>query len=276
MIDLHLHTYYSDGTLSPKALVLRAAERGVKKIAITDHDGFDAIPEALSAGRKYGIEVIPGIEFSAGMEVYGNQVFMHILGYNIDIYNKDINEAVVEIRKKRNERNEKILQALGQIGYSLKKKDLLDRPGQDFIGKPNFALAMVKKGYINSPQEAFTKGKYLKHPNIKKIHRQKIHTKKAISLINNAGGEAVLAHPFKIAILNKREQDFYQELEKLLDILQQWGLSGMECYYSKHTNEQAEKLSSIAMKRGLKVTSGSDFHGPEFDPLLDIGVVVPE
>lgn len=284
MIDLHLHTYYSDGTLSPEELVRRASERGVKTIAITDHDGLNGIQEALEAGERFGIEVIPGIEFSAGMEgeelpyssldYPGQEIFMHILGYHIDIHDKALNEAVKEIRQKREERNARLLAVLNRLGYKMKDDDLLQRPGQDYIGKPNFASAMAKMGYIDSPKDAFAPGKYLRHPDARKVHREKIHAKKAISLICNAGGKAVLAHPMKIAFLGSSREDYYIRLEALLDQLQEWGLSGMECYYSSHTEEQAEKLSEIAARRALLITSGSDFHAPEFESRLDIGVVI--
>jgi len=286
MIDLHLHTYYSDGTLSPEDLVKRAAERGVKTIAITDHDGLNGIPEALEAGKKYGVEVIPGIEFSAGMEgdelsnsvldYSGQEIFMHILGYNIDINNDGINKAVIEIRKKREERNVKLLEVLNKLGYEIKNDDLLQRPGQDYVGKPNFAFAMVKRGYVDTPKDAFAPGNYLRHPEARKVHREKIHAKEAVSLIRNAGGKAVLAHPLKIAFLGSGKDGYYDRLESLLDRLQEWGLSGMECHYSSHTAEQAEKLADIAERRGLTVTSGSDFHGPGFYPGVDIGVVRQE
>ena len=272
MVDLHLHTYYSDGTLSPEALVERAARRGITTIAITDHDGVNGISEALDAGKKYGVKVIPSIELSTGMVNEDQQIYMHILGYHININNEPLKRAVEEIRKKREERNIKLFRTLNKIGFQLDKEDLLQRPEQDYVGKPNFALAMTKRGYINNPKDAFTPGKYLRHPEIRKIHREKIHVKEAISLINGAGGKAVLAHPYKIAFLRCDNEGDYERLERLLDSLQEWGLSGMECYYSTHTPEQAEKLVEIAKRRGLLITSGSDFHGPDFNPALDIGV----
>ncbi|MDD4583243.1 MAG: PHP domain-containing protein [Eubacteriales bacterium] len=272
MIDLHLHTYYSDGTLSPEALVKRAARRGITTIAVTDHDGVNGISEALEAGNKYGVKVIPSIEFSTGIGNEDQQIYMHILGYHIDINNEPLKRAVEEIRKKREERNTKLLRTLNKIGFQMDKEDLLQRPEQDYVGKPNFALAMTKRGYINNPKDAFTPGKFLRHPEIRRIHREKIHVREAISLINGAGGKAVLAHPYKIAFLKCKNEGYYERLERLLDSLQEWGLSGMECYYSSHTPEQAEKLVEIAKRRGLLITSGSDFHGPDFNPALDIGV----
>ena len=282
MIDMHLHTYYSDGTMSPTELVRRAAERGVKTLAITDHDGFNGIKEALEAGEKFGVEVIPGIEISTNMKgeeldgvpdhYAGEIINMHILGYETDIQNEELRKAVEYMREKRQERNRKLLSAFNRIGYRISEEDLLQREGQDYVGKPNFALALVKKGYIKSTREASTPGHFLRHPEARKIHREKIHVRKAISLIKNAGGYAVLAHPMKIRLPKEENSDLFERLELVLDKLQEWGLAGMECYYSTHTKEQGERLADIAKKRGLIITAGSDFHGPEFDYNIDVGI----
>ncbi|MGI6732692.1 MAG: PHP domain-containing protein [Anaerovoracaceae bacterium] len=282
MIDMHLHTYYSDGTMSPEELIRRAAERGVKTLAITDHDGFNGIAEALEAGRRYGVTVIPGVEFSTIMKgdeldlapahYAGEIINMHILGYQIDIQNEALVKAAEEMRKKRQERNRKLLSAFNRIGYKISEEDLLQRKGQDYVGKPNFALALVKRGYIKSTSEANTPGHFLRHPEARKIHREKIHVREAISLIRNAGGYAVLAHPMKVRFPEEEGCRVFERLELLLDKLQKWGLAGMECYYSTHTKEQAERLVEIAERRGLLITAGSDFHGPEFDYRVDIGV----
>ncbi|NLP30283.1 MAG: PHP domain-containing protein [Clostridiales bacterium] len=281
MRDLHLHTYYSDGTLSPEEVVKRAADKGIRTIAITDHDGLKGISEALNAGEKYGVKVIPGIELSA--KVYKEDftssnfiptrdVFMHILGYDIDINNEELNQEIENIRQKRIERNMKLLAKLNCIGCELNEGDLFKWAQKDYIGKPNFALALMEKGYIKNPKEAFLPGKFLRHPEVRSVRREKIHARKAISLIENAGGKAVLAHPMKIRALKGNEEYNFEGLEALLDILQKWGLVGMECRYSTHSKEQTEVLEKIAQKRGLVITSGSDYHGPDFDPSIDIGV----
>jgi predicted metal-dependent phosphoesterase TrpH len=284
MVDMHLHTFYSDGTLSPWELVRRAAERGVTTIAITDHDGISGIPEALEAGKQFGVTVVPGIEFSTGMaeeELAGldtdtgkKNIFLHILGHGIDTENQELVVAVERIRRQREERNLKLLAVLNQIGYRIDPKDLDQHGGKGYVGKPNFAIAMLKRGHIKTLKEAFAPGQFLHHPEVRKIHRDKIHVRDAISLIRKAKGQAVLAHPLKIGFLRSDNEDIYQRLEVLLDCLQQWGLTGMECHYSTHTPQQAIKLVEIAKRRGLLATSGSDFHGPEFNPSIDVGVVV--
>ena len=283
-VDLHLHTWHSDGTLSPSELVGRAASRGVATIAVTDHDGLGGIEEAINAGLLAGIRVLPGIEFSAGIDRIelpalgpqdaGREIYTHILGYGIDLQNQALLSAVKELRELRQKRNEALLTALQSIGCALTQEDLHQHPGQQYVGKPNFALALKKRGYIRDLKEAFSDGVYLRHPEARKVHREKIDAKEAIRLIREAGGEAVLAHPFKIGVLDKREEGYYDRLEVLLQKLQEWGLSGLECRYSSHTVKQEEDLIRIAKKRDLIITAGSDFHGPAFDKALDIGVVV--
>ncbi|MDD2483808.1 MAG: PHP domain-containing protein [Eubacteriales bacterium] len=282
LIDLHLHTFYSDGTLSPAEVVKRAAERGVKTIAVTDHDGLFGVAEAMKAGEKVGVTVLPGIEFSAGLstieielfesQAAGKDVFAHILGYGIDIGENKINAEIMRIREMREIRNAALLNALNSIGCELLPQDLLFREGQDYVGKPNFAVALKKRGYISELKDAFAEGMFLRHPEVRKVHREKVEAKDAIELILGAGGDAVLAHPLKIGGF-KGGPGYFDRLEALLEKLQEYGLSGMECRYSSHTAAQTERLISIAKKRGLAITAGSDFHGPEFDKSLDIGIV---
>ncbi len=261
MIDLHLHTFFSDGTLSPEELVSYAKENGITTMAITDHDGVSALERGIIAGEKLGIRVMTGIEFSTEDE---NGIYMHLLGYGFDWRNKALNREVEMIRKKREERNNALLAALNNIGLYLSEEDLVIREGQDYVGKPTFAIALMKKGYISSPKEAFTEGKFMRSPAVRKIHREKISIQKAIKLINDAGGISVLAHPMKIAGIG-RKMDFFQELDDLLVKLKNWGLDGMECYYRTHGKEEAMRLKQMADYNQLIVTAGSDFHDCYYD-----------
>lgn len=269
MIDLHLHTYYSDGTLSPEDLVLQAKNLGIDTIAITDHDGMQGLEEGMKAGKKYGVQVIPGIELSTEDD---SGAYIHILGYGIDSKNKQLATEVDMIRQKRVERNKKLLNALNKIGCNITEEDLQLRSGQDYVGKPIFAMALVNKGYITNPKEAFVEGNFMRSEQVRKIHREKISTKRAIELIKGAGGISVIAHPMKIAFINKvRECEIFARIDDLLVKLKNLGLDGMECYYSKHLLHDTEQLVELAKKHCLIVTAGSDYHGPEFDDKLTIG-----
>jgi len=269
MIDLHLHTYYSDGTMSPEELVALAKERGVETIAITDHDGMDGLEEGMKAGKRLGVHVIPGIELSTEDE---EGIYMHILGYCFDPDKEALKKEVELIRRKRAERNEKLLAALHEIGCRLTKEDLQLREEQDYVGKPTFALALTKRGYISSPKEAFQEGRFMRSEVVRSVHREKISAKRAIELIREAGGLAVLAHPMKVSHLTKRkEDDFFEKLDKQLAKLKSWGLAGMECYYSSHLPQDMQRLVQMAIDQRLIITAGSDFHGAEYDQSISIG-----
>lgn len=269
MIDLHLHTYYSDGTMSPEELVALARKNKVETIAITDHDGMGGLAEGMEAGKRLGVHVIPGIELSTEDE---EGVYMHILGYCFNWNNEALKNEVEGIRRKRAERNEKLLAALREIGCKLTKEDLQLREGQDYVGKPTFALALMRKGYVSTPKEAFKEGRYMRSEVVRSVHREKISAKKAIELIREAGGIPVLAHPMKISHLTKGEEDdFFEMLDKQLCKLKSWGLAGMECYYSSHLPQDRSRLVSMAQKHQMIITAGSDFHGSEFDKNITIG-----
>lgn len=269
MIDLHLHTYYSDGTMSPEGLVALAKESGVETIAITDHDGMDGLEEGMKAGKRLSVHVIPGIELSTEDE---EGIYMHILGYCFNPDNEALKKEVELIRRKRVERNEKLLAALHEIGCGLSKEDLQLREGQDYVGKPTFALALTRRGYVSSPKEAFKEGRFMRSEAVRSVHREKISAKRAIEVIRGAGGSPVLAHPMKIAHLTKgKEENFFEQLDKQLAKLKSWGLAGMECYYSSHLPQDTQHLVGMAINHGLVITAGSDFHGIEFDHSISIG-----
>ncbi|MEL7656844.1 MAG: PHP domain-containing protein [Bacillota bacterium] len=269
MIDLHLHTYYSDGTMSPEELVLLAKKSGVETIAITDHDGMGGLAEGIKAGERHGVRVIPGIELSTEDE---EGIYMHILGYCFDWDNADLKLEIEGIRKKRAERNEKLLAALHEIGCKLTEEDLRLREGQDYVGKPTFAIALMKKGYVSSPREAFKEGRFMRSDAVRRVHREKISARRAIDLIKQAGGIPVLAHPMKISHLIKEDgEDFFDRLEKQLIKLRNWGLAGMECYYSSHLPQQTEQLVNLAQKYDLIITAGSDFHDQQYDQSITLG-----
>jgi len=262
--DLHLHTYYSDGTLSPAELVNWAHDHNLGTIAITDHDGIDGIEEATLAAKEFGIKVIPGIEISAQTDEH---IGLHILGYDIDITNKPLRQACETMRKKRKIRNEQLMKALNRLGYKLEWKDLDLRSGQDYLGKPQFALAMVSKGYFKSPRDAFGQKGAFSSKEIRKIRKEKVTAAEAINIIKGAGGMAVLAHPGKISHIGEPgTPEFYDKLDNMLSELKLMGLGGLECVYPEHSDDQTIQYTIMAHKHGLKVTGGSDYHGPEFDP----------
>lgn len=266
-VDLHTHSFYSDGTLSPEELMDWAVSQQLDQISLTDHDGIGGLPEAREAAMKRGIDFIPGIEFSAEDE---DGSTMHILGYHIDGENKELNQAIFEIRENRRERNDRLFQGLKEMGYPLEWEDFDKKGDRNYLGKPDFARAMLKKGYIREFREAFEPGKLLGSPEIRKIRKKKIKAREAIRLILDAGGIPVLAHPMKVSGLKTGEtvktQEYMEALEKLVIKLKSYGLKGLECLYPEHTPEETEALIGLAEKYKLHITSGSDYHGPTGPP----------
>jgi hypothetical protein len=262
--DLHLHTYYSDGTQSPSQVVHWAHDKGLTTIGITDHDGIDGIEEAIAVAKEFGIKVIAGIEISAQTDEH---IGLHILGYDIDPTNQQLRKACESMRKKRKIRNELLMKDLNRLGYKLEWQDLDLRPDQDYLGKPQFAMAMVKKGYFKTPKEAFGLKGAFGSKEIRKIRKEKVTDVEAIQIIQGAGGMAVLAHPAKISHMGEPgTPEFYSKLDCLLADLKLKGLGGLECVYPEHTDEQTIQFTIMAHHHGLKVTGGSDYHGPEFEP----------
>ncbi|MBK5246568.1 MAG: PHP domain-containing protein [Peptostreptococcaceae bacterium] len=256
-IDLHVHTYYSDGTLSPTEIIKWAKKSKLDQVAITDHDGVEGIQEALIAGEALDILVIPGIEFSVDES---NGIGMHILGYHIDINNKELKNKLEYIKQKRKERNDKLITVLSDLGYPLVYEDMKKRGKVEYTGKPDFARGLINKGYIAKFSEAFEMGQFLMSEKVRKIKKEKISAKEAIELISGAGGIAVLAHPMKVTGLSG---EYFKALEDLVIKLKVYGLKGMECFYPEHSEEEAMNLVNMAEKYKLHMTKGSDYHGPK-------------
>lgn len=250
--DYHIHTWYSDGTMKPTDVVRMYKENQYDVIAITDHDGVDGIMEAEIAGEALQIKVIPGIEFGTDYDLDGRELELHILGYHIDTADKALTDALCSIRAQRKARNEKLLAHLNSLGYDLTWEDLLQRPGQEYVGKPNFARALAAKGY-----EVPELWDVLGH-----VKREMLSSYEAIDLTKGAGGIAVLAHPMKTRGLPPRDsEEFWKALERIVGDLKKHGLGGLECYHPSATEEDSLKLVVLAGKYHLHITQGSDFHG---------------
>lgn len=250
--DYHIHTWYSDGTMKPTEVVRKFKDEDYDIIAITDHDGVDGLMEAEIAGEALRIQVIPGIEFGTDYNLDGTSLELHILGYHIDAKNQALTDALCSIRAQRKARNEKLLAYLNSLGYDLAWEDLLQRPGQEYIGKPNFARALAAKGYeIPDLWEV-----------LDRVKREMISSYEAIRLTKEAGGIAVLAHPMKTKDLPPRDrEEFWTALEAILRDLKKHGLGGLECYHPSATREESLRLVTLAGKYHLHITEGSDFHG---------------
>ncbi len=248
--DLHMHTLHSDGTFTPTELVELAKSKGLSCIALTDHDTLSGVEEAQTAGNRLGVEVIAGVEISAICD----PGTMHILGYFIDPKSKQLQEKLEEIQEARRQRNPMIIEKLQALGIDITFEEVERESGGDQIGRPHFAKVLLQKGYVKNFDEAFEK--YLTKGAPAYIDKRKLSSRDAISMIEEAGGVASLAHPKQLKLDSKPA-----EFEKVLDHLKSEGLKGIEVYSSCQNKEEAARYKKTAERLGLFVTGGSDFHG---------------
>lgn len=259
MLDLHVHSLYSDGTESPAALVAMAKAAHVRGLALTDHDSAAGVPEFLEACREAGMTGIGGVEVSANHE--GGT--LHILGLGIDPSDEALGDALAEVRDGRSERNMRILEKLQDLGFSITLDEVLDLAGEDIVGRPHFARVMVARGWVDSVEEAFER--YLERGCPAYVDRFRLQPEEAMSLIRGAGGVPVMAHPTTAV-------QALEELPELVADLAAKGLGGIEAYYPDHSPETTEECLRLARRHSLLVTGGSDFHGEDVKPGIRIGV----
>ena len=268
-IDLHLHTKYSDGSETPRELVARAHELGLKTIAETDHDGIDGVQQAVEAGAELGIRVIPGIEFSTKWTgSRGGQATesydIHMLGYGIDLQSDVLKQKMAQMLARRDSRNERMRKAFHKTGINISQRELEDESGSGFVGKRSFANVLVQKGYAASIDEAFASERFMAHPGIRSIHKEKTDAAEAIRIIREAGGKSFFAHPFQMEYATFPDQPsrIEQELRFVVSQLAAFGLDGLECYYPTHDQSMTDFLLNLADENGLLASIGSDDHGP--------------
>jgi 3',5'-nucleoside bisphosphate phosphatase len=246
--DLHTHTTASDGTGAPAENVRLAAEAGMAALGITDHDTVGGVSEALEAGRKYGVRVVPGVEISTVQQ--GQDI--HVLGYWINHEDPQLLARLAELRGVRDRRNEMILERLAQLGLPVTMEEVLAtlqtrKRAEDTIGRPHIADAMVSKGYVSSIAEAFER--YLGKGGAAYANPPRIEPATAVEWILAAGGAPVLAHP-----------GLY-DMDEVIPQLAAVGLVGLEVYHSDHTPEQEAHYHRLAQQYELIMTAGSDYHG---------------
>ena len=264
-VDLHVHSLASDGWLAPVEVVALAARRGVKVMALTDHDTTLGIPTAMLAGQEWGVQLIPGIEMTVeeGEE-------LHILGYFIDIDYPPLQETLARLRRLRSQRARQMLGRLAELGISLDWAGV-SRLTWDSIGRPHIARTMVAGGYISHPREAFDL--YLDPGRPAYVAVPRPSARETLGLIRSAGGVPVLAHP----VIPGRDDPLERtaQIAAMLPSLKEEGLLGLECYYPEYTADTVRELVALAELHGLIATGGSDYHGPYSRADGPGGVVVP-
>lgn len=245
--DLHTHTNFSDGSFSPEELVAAAKKLGLTYLGITDHDTVDGICHLYENGLypNKGIKIIPGIEFSASSP--DNDI--HLVGYNIDIYNGNLQDKLNDIIEARWARFSDIMERLQFNGLQIKEADVLKIANTSkSIGRSHIARALVRSGYFKSVREAFEKMLQKGRPAY--VPRYLLEIGEIVELIHKSGGTVVLAHPKLIGDDNLVEE-----------ICSNYAIDAIEAFYPKHSPEDIERYVKIAEQHNLLLTGGSDFHG---------------
>lgn len=264
--DLHTHSTYSDGTLTPAELVRAAKAARLDVIALTDHDTTDGVPEAVAEGRRIGLEVIPGIELSSSVaSPTGQESEMHILGYFLRCDDAHFQNTLALLRKERVGRGIKILAKLAELGMPLNDTKWGESDDGKSFGRPHIARALVAAGHVGSVQEAFNR--YLSDGKPAFVPKPMPSPAECIRMIRRVGGLAVLAHPMFGA---PRQKQGWEALIKA-------GLNGIEAYHSQHSANQIREYVALAREFDLLVTGGSDFHAFDGSKRGQLGEVhIPE
>lgn len=258
-IDLHVHSSASDGSFTPEEVVKLAKNAGLAAFALTDHDTVDGIEQALHHANQIGdINVIPGTELSC---YYGNRE-IHIVGLFVNHKDETFLSELQKLKDAREARNERMVQNFTDAGIQLTIEELKHGNPNSVITRAHFARVLTEKGYCKDKNEAFEKYLGIGCPFY--LPKPKVTPEHVLKLITDAGGTAILAHPYSYKLSKS-------EVETLLDYLIPLGLSGMECYYSTYDNGQVQELRSMALAKNLLVSGGSDFHGV-VKPDISIGI----
>lgn len=257
LIDLHVHSNASDGTLSPAEVVSLAAEKGLAAIALTDHDTIAGLPEAMAAARGLPIEIIPGIELSCQYE--GEEI--HILGLYVAPEDPAFLEETGRLLVIREKRNDEMIRRFTEDGMALTREELTSGNPDTVITRAHFARILTEKGYVTTTKQAFSK--YLKYGSRWCPKKETIEPARALKILTDCKASPVLAHPYQYNLGDAK-------LEALIASLKEMGLAGLEVYHSSNNQYESGKLKALAVKYGLFPTGGSDFHGTN-KPDIEIG-----
>ena len=260
MIDLHVHSSHSDGVMKPDALLQHAQRQGVTLLALADHDCISGIDEAMTAGDRFGIRVIPAVELSVAFERYTD---VHLLAYGINHHDPAFRQRLSAFCSRRDHRSEAIVERinrkLGRQGRSPISIAEVTALADGAIGRPHIARVLMDHDHVATMEEAFTQ--YLVPCNVAKEY---FPAAEAIAEIHRVGGLAVLAHPTSIT-------SDLATLERLIIRLQTMGLDGVEAFNNLASVTETTSLVAQAKHLGLLVTGGSDFHG--IDAQEQMGII---
>jgi len=256
-VDLHTHSTYSDGTVSPTSVVEQAVEAGLSTIALTDHDGFEGLAEAARAASGE-IAFIPGVELSVDWEGRA----MHLLAYWVDEGPGALQDALVDIRESRATRNVEIVEALRAMGIPITLEEVLEESGHGVIGRPHIAAVLCRHGAAEDVRDAFDR--YLGTGRPAYRPRRRLLAGEAVALARESGGVTSVAHPHTVAESAEGYREVFQAVADL-------GIDGIECHYVEYPPELRRTLAAWADDLGVVATGGSDYHGA-YKPGIEVGV----
>lgn len=264
-IDLHSHTHYSDGHLSPKELIDRAHNMQVNVLAITDHDTVDGIQEAMDyqSEQKRSMQIMSGVEISTSWHNFD----IHILGLNVDHNDVKFLARLNEQSKERDRRAQQMSDKLAKVGIDNVFEDAKTLAGKGQITRAHFARVLVQRQVVRDFESVFKK--YLGKGKKAHVKPQWIDIAQAVSWIQDAGGKAVLAHPGHYDLTTKW-------LKRLVAEFATVGGDGMEVVHSRLTPERKKMLADVAAEHNLQASSGSDFHYPNRWTELGKNLSLPE
>jgi len=243
-IDLHTHSLRSDGALERAELVERAAHRGVTIQALADHDTLSGVAEAMAAGERLGVRVVPSTELNTESE-WGDA---HILGYFLDPADSALEDRLRWLRENRGRRIELMVEKLNAQGYPISLTRVLEIAAGGSLGRPHLAQALFEAGHVPTYDSAFDTLIAKDAPAY--VSRVGLTPLEAVQLVVARGGVPSLAHPFTVV-----------RLDELVPLLVTAGLVGIETYYGSHPPETTAACLALARRHGLVPTGGSDFHG---------------
>jgi 3',5'-nucleoside bisphosphate phosphatase len=249
--DLHSHSNRSDGTLAPAEVMRLAASRDLAGVALTDHDTFDGLAEAATEAEGIGLELVPGIEFSAEYD----GASLHILGYWVDPDDPAIDAELLRLTATRFRRGEMIVEKLRELGFDITVERVLELAGGEAIARPHIAEAMVEAGIVADEQEAFDR--YISDDGLAYVPKHALQPSEALRLIGQAGGVCVLAHPAMW-----RGTDTVPDM--LIEEMAEGGMVGLEVFHPDHDDEMRTKYAALAARLDLVPTSSSDCHGERY------------
>jgi len=262
--DLQSHSTASDGSLAPAEVVRAAADAGVELLALSDHDTIGGVAEAIAAGERDGVRIVPAVEISAVDDGSPVPRELHVLGYDLDHTGPPLTDALVDFLADRERRTLRMRDALRDVGFELDESELEQRIGEGKpIGRPHLAGAVLAapanaqrlrdeqiddvgsliRGYLIEGKPAFRL-------------RQTPTVGEAVAAIHDAGGVAVWAHPFW-------DVDDDAEVLASIDRFRALGLDGVEAFYVTHTEPQTRLLAARCDELGLLSTGSADYHGPD-------------